>query len=213
MFKRIISALFLSAGVTFCLFFVMQILVSGNEEVRLDTSTFRFIDVVQNVPEQEIRRKEVEVEKPPEVEAPPEEAMKQVTLDGPSALDLSIGRDNLGGGIDMGSMDLSLTSDGEYLPLVRMEPQYPRRAAERGLEGWVTVEFTVTADGTVINPFIIDSGCGTNNTQCTTFNSASIKAVKKFKYKPKVVNGVAQAVDGVRTRFTFQMDKSKNGRR
>ena len=43
-------------------------------------------------------------------------------------------------------------SHGEYeadkgddaVPLVRVMPEFPMRAAQRGLEGWVTVEFTIS---------------------------------------------------------------------
>lgn len=208
MLKRMITAFAAASGVTFGLFFIMQMLVSGNDEVNLEDKGFKFIDVVQNVPEQEIRKKEAEVEKPPEVEAPPEDiAIKRVNLDGPTGMDLSINKTNMGSGIEMQGVDLSLTSDGEYLPLVRMEPVYPRRAQERGIEGWVTVEFTVTADGTVADPFVLEAEPE------NIFNRAALKAVLKFKYKPMVVNGVPQDVEGVRTRFVFQMDKSKKGGR
>jgi periplasmic protein TonB len=156
MLKRTITALVAASAVTFALFFIMQMLVSGNDDINLESKGFKFIDVVQNIPEQEIRKREIEVEKPPEVETPPDDIqIKQINLDGPSGMDLSIGKDNMGAGIEMQGVDLSLTADGEYLPLVRMEPTYPRRAAERGIEGWVTVEFTVTADGTVADPFVI----------------------------------------------------------
>lgn len=206
MLKRMTTAFAAASAVTFALFFIMQMLVSGNDEVKLANEGFKFIDVVQNVPEQNIRKKEFEVEKPPELEAPENIEIKKVSLDKPSGMDLTVGK-NMGSGLEMQGMDLSLTSDGEYLPLVRMEPQYPRRAAERGIEGWVTVEFTVTEDGTVADPFILQAEPE------NIFNRAAIKAVLRFKYKPKVVNGVAQSVEGVRTRFTFQMDKSKRGGR
>ena len=204
--KRMMSSLAGATGVTFVLFFIMQMLVSGNDEIRLKEDGFRFIDVVQNVPEQEIRKRELEVEKPPELEAPENIEIKKVSLDKPSGMDLTVGK-NLGAGVEMQGVDLSLTSDGEYLPLVRMTPVYPRRAQERGIEGWVTVEFTVTEDGTVADPFVLEAEPE------NIFNRAAIKAVLKFKYKPMVVNGVAQAVEGVRNRFVFQMDKSKKGGR
>lgn len=206
MLKRMTSSFAGAAGVTFVLFFIMQMLVSGNDEVKLAKEGFKFIDVVQNVPEQNIRKKEFEVEKPPELETPENIEIKKVSLDKPSGMDLTVGK-NMGSGVEMQGVDLSLTSDGEYLPLVRMEPAYPRRAAERGIEGWVTVEFTVTEDGTVADPFVLEAEPE------KIFNRAAIKAVLRFKYKPKVVNGVAQAVEGVRTRFTFQMDNSKKGGR
>ncbi len=206
MLKRMASSFVAASGVTFVLFFIMQMLVSGNDEVKLANEGFKFIDVVQNVPEQNIRKKEFEVEKPPELEAPENIEIKKVSLDKPSGMDLTVGK-NMGSGLEMQGMDLSLTSDGEYLPLVRMEPQYPRRAQERGIEGWVTVEFTVTEDGTVADPFVLEAEPE------NIFNRAALKAVLRFKYKPKVVNGVAQSVEGVRTRFTFQMDNSKKGGR
>ena len=206
MLKRMTTAFAAASAVTFALFFIMQMLVSGNDEVKLANEGFKFIDVVQNVPEQNIRKKEFEVEKPPELEAPENIEIKKVSLDKPSGMDLTIGK-NMGSGLEMQGVDLSLTSDGEYLPLVRMEPQYPRRAQERGIEGWVTVEFTVTEDGTVADPFVLEAE------PKNIFNRAALKAVLRFKYKPKVVNGVAQAVEGVRTRFTFQMDNSKRGGR
>lgn len=206
MLKRMTTAFAAASAVTFALFFIMQMLVSGNDEVKLANEGFKFIDVVQNVPEQNIRKKEFEVEKPPELEAPENIEIKKVSLDKPSGMDLTVGK-NMGAGLEMQGVDLSLTSDGEYLPLVRMEPQYPRRAQERGIEGWVTVEFTVTEDGTVADPFILEAE------PKNIFNRAALKAVLRFKYKPKVVNGVAQAVSGVRTRFTFQMDNSKRGGR
>ena len=36
------------------------------------------------------------------------------------------------------------SGDGEYLPIVKVAPVYPRRALQRGIEGFVIVEFTVT---------------------------------------------------------------------
>ncbi len=49
---------------------------------------------------------------------------------------------NLGHGISVGS-------DRDVIPLVRINPEYPNRARERGIEGWVQVQFTITPAGTV----------------------------------------------------------------
>ena len=55
-------------------------------------------------------------------------------------------------GVDMSAVDANLnlnvdgggySTDGEYLPIVKVNPQYPRRAQTRGIEGYVIVEYWV----------------------------------------------------------------------
>lgn len=115
-----------------------------------------------------------------------------------------------GSGLDFGadvneglSLDggLALESgDGEYLPIVKVAPVYPRRALSRGIEGYVIVEFTVSKQGSVKNPFVVDAQ------PADLFNQAAIDAALKFKYKPRVVNGEPAEVAGVQNRITFQID-------
>jgi protein TonB len=92
------------------------------------------------------------------------------------------------------------SSDGEYLPIVKVAPVYPRRAQTRGIEGYVIVEFVVTRTGAVINPVIIESK------PPGIFDRAALNAATKFKYKPKVVNGEPIDVAGVRNRITFELE-------
>ncbi|NVJ97946.1 MAG: energy transducer TonB [Alphaproteobacteria bacterium] len=201
MIARLVTALFAASGVTFSLFFLMQALVNFDKEVELDEGTrVRFIDVVEDIDEQPPQRMERKVEKPPEVEAPPPEMdTPQVEVQGPNKMNLSIGRANAGSGVDLGSIDLGPSQDGDYLPLVRVQPQYPRRAQERGIEGYVIVELTVNEDGTVPPESIIIIEAEPKG----YFERAATKAAEKFKYKPKVVNGKPQKVTGVKYRFTF----------
>lgn len=93
-------------------------------------------------------------------------------------------------------------SDGDYLPLVRIQPQYPRRAAERGIEGYVVVELTVTPQGTTQDVQVIEAD------PQGYFERAATRAAEKFKYKPKVVNGQPVSVQGVQYVFTFRLDES-----
>lgn len=203
MIVRFATALAASSGVTFGLFLVMNFLVAGDGEVNLDDAQrARFVDVVQDIDEQPPQRMEREVEKPPEVEAPPPEIdTPQLDIKGPDKLNLSIGRANTGAGVDLGSIDLGPSSDGDYLPLVRVQPQYPRRAQERGIEGYAIVELTVAEDGTVPPESILVIEAEPKG----YFERAAIKAAQKFKYKPKVVNGKGQKVTGVRYRFSFNL--------
>src|SRR5690606_39816706 len=73
---------------------------------------------------------------------------------------------------------------GEYLPIVKVAPEYPSNAASRGIEGFCTVEFTVTANGSTKDVEAID--CTTKEGKPTSvFNRASIRAAERFKYRPK----------------------------
>ncbi len=49
------------------------------------------------------------------------------------------------------------SGDGEYLPIVKVAPVYPRRALQRGIEGFVIVEFTVTKQGAVRDPIVVEA--------------------------------------------------------
>ncbi len=90
-------------------------------------------------------------------------------------------------------------SDGTYLPLVQVQPNYPRRAASRGLEGFTIVAFDITAEGTVQNARVVEAFPN------PVFNASSLAAILKFKFKPKVVNGRAVPVYNAQNKFTFKL--------
>ena len=100
----------------------------------------------------------------------------------------------LSGGLNLES------ADGDYLPIVKVAPIYPRRAQSRGIEGYVIVEFTVTKNGSVRNPLVIESQPE------GIFDRAAMDAALKFKYKPRVVDGVATEVAGVQNKISFEID-------
>ena len=100
---------------------------------------------------------------------------------------------NIGG---PGGMNIA---EGDYLPIVRVAPVYPARALSRGLEGYVDLSFTVTAAGTVRDPIILFS-------TSSLFERAASRAVLKFKYKPRVVDGIPVDVTDVKTRISFQIE-------
>lgn len=89
------------------------------------------------------------------------------------------------GGFSKGNA--GLMSDGEVVPLVRIAPRYPRRAAVKGIEGWVKLKFTITQDGSVSNPQVIEAK------PSRTFDRAAINAIRKWKFKPKLVDGKAMS--------------------
>ena len=83
------------------------------------------------------------------------------------------------------SLTGELVSNGsdEVIPLFRIDPDYPRKAARAGKEGWVKIEFTITEHGTVINPVVVEAR------PRRTFNRSALAAIRKWQFKPKHANG------------------------
>mgnify|MGYP001196138377 FL=1 len=102
--------------------------------------------------------------------------------------------------------------DEEYLPLFFVGPKYPRKAQEKGTEGYVVVSFTVTKKGTVKNAEVIEGKCGdmddpkSGMRSCSVFNTSSLKAASKLKYKPKVIDGNPVKQDNVLHRYSYLME-------
>jgi len=76
-------------------------------------------------------------------------------------------------------------AEGDIIPVVVIRPMYPRDAAISGIEGWVKVEFTITEAGTVKEPRVVDAR------PPRIFNREAIRAILKWKFKPRVIEGVA----------------------
>jgi len=87
----------------------------------------------------------------------------------------------------------------QYLPMVKLAPVYPREAAMACIEGWALLEFMVTAMGTVRDPIVIEAS------PAGVFDGAAITAAREFTYVPKVWNGQAVDVWGVRYLMRFEL--------
>jgi len=101
----------------------------------------------------------------------------------------------------MSRMSMSAGSDRDVIPLVRINPDYPPRAQTRGIEGYVIVQFTITATGTVKDAIIVEAQ------PKGMFDDAALKAIARWRYNPKVEAGVAVERVGIRTRLTFQLEQ------
>jgi len=196
---RLISSLAPAALVTLGLLLLMHFLILRNMTEPEETVELKIPEIT--MPEREIKTeydtrkpdKPEEVEEPPPDMPEPEFESPDVQTDISFAPQISTGRAEIQG---IGGF----SSDGDYLPIVKVAPKYPSRAAARGLEGYCTVEYTVTVTGETRDVKVVDC-------PDSIFASSSVKAAEKFKYKPKVIDGEPIEVPGVRNRFTFQMAK------
>ena len=71
------------------------------------------------------------------------------------------------------------------MPLVKVNPIYPTRAVSHGIEGWVRIEFTIQADGSVADAVVVQA------MPEAIFDDAALTAVTQWQFKPKMINGVA----------------------
>jgi len=97
----------------------------------------------------------------------------------------------------------SASEDADALVIVKVPPQYPRKAITKRIEGWVLLEFTVTQTGAVINPKVIDAD------PPGIFNESALRVIKKWKYKPKIENGKAIQQKGIQHVITYEFEKAK----
>jgi protein TonB len=195
-------ALLLAVVMTFLLLWGMQALIVGGNKAMTEAPRGNVLDFIRLKKDEQVLKQERKPQKPDKPkEPPPPMVAPQMQQNNPNseALSSSFAADIQ---IDAGlSGGLSLDSgDGDYLPIIKVAPIYPRRAQARGIAGYVIVEFTVTKNGSVKDPVVVEA-----NPE-SLFDRAAMDAVLKFKYKPRVVDGEAMAVAGVQNKITFQID-------
>jgi protein TonB len=200
MIIRLAFGIALGAVATFGLFLLMQALIHSDDQALDEAAKGRIVDFVRLQEDDQIETKQRKPKPPPPPDEPPPDMPEQ-----------SFDTSNVSIGVDMGQvnnrLDLNVggiggfSSDGEYLPIVKVAPVYPRRAQTRGIEGYVLLEFVVTKTGAVRDPVVIEAS------PPGIFDRAATQAALKFKYKPKVVNGEPIDVAGVRNLITFELSE------
>jgi protein TonB len=179
------------------LFYLMQSLISRDYEQE-EVKNRKIADIV--VPETEIEVN-VKEQKPEKVEDPEEPPPDIEPMDMDLDMDMNVVNTAPAGSVEVSISASGMSSgDGEYLPIVKVAPIYPRRAQTRGITGYCIVEYTVTRSGSIRDVRPVD--CQPSG----VFESASIKAAEKFKYKPRVVDGEPIEVAGVQNKFTYELE-------
>lgn len=84
--------------------------------------------------------------------------------------------------------------------IIRVAPQYPVDAARNNLEGYVQMEFDVTAQGSTANINVTESFPE------KVFVNAAKKALSKWKFRPAVKNGVAVPVECLNIQLDFKLN-------
>jgi len=196
MIARYGGAVGISIVVTFGLFFIMQFLVATGEMALGDAGKSLSIDITMEDEEMDVQRKTRSKPKKQEVRKPPPPARTQIASITPNSGPTVEFDPSLGAGMDIGIGTAALDR-GAY-PKFRVSQQYPRRAQERGIEGWVVVRFTITKTGGVRDAIVVESSS-------SLFERSALKAVSQYKYEPLVVNGEPQESGNQHIRLVYEM--------
>jgi len=201
MLGRYVFAVVAGTLVTLSLLFIMHLLIEFGETALTsprDRHTLEFVRIKRN---ENLNTEDITPEKPPKPpKVPPEIPPQDMDNIDPNAPTINIAPPTVAANVDIGGPGGMNIAEGDYLPIVRVAPIYPARALSRGIEGYVDMSFTVTATGTVKDPIVMFS-------TSSLFDRAATRAVLKFKYKPRVVDGQPVEVVGVKTRITFKIEE------
>lgn len=198
---RFPAAAVLAGLVTFGLFWVMQALIGVAGELRegKPQPKVEFVrlrrDTTPETKEREKPQREVPEQQPP----PPEMNLAQSLNPGEGVQDIIPMVDTGTQLAEATSLGVGGGSDRDIVPLVRVDPDYPPRARQQGIEGYVDVEFTISPVGTVQDARVIGAQ------PALIFDSAALTAIRRWRYNPKMEGGVAVARSGVQVRLRFEL--------
>ena len=202
-FVRWIISMGMAGGITLGLFYFMQFLIATGEAFDERISVVKIVDAT--MPEIELEVIE-EIDKPEPIEElvqdQPEVQERQTNLDAGPALNIERQSIEIDTGLELSNASISAT-DGDYLPLVAIAPQYPTRAAQRGIQGWCLVSFTVDGLGNVVEETIEVVDAEPPN----IFDRSSMRAATRFKFQPRVIDGQGVEVSGVQYLFRYQLEE------
>jgi protein TonB len=197
---RLAIAAVLAVAITGVLVWAMARLIYQDLEPPSGEEQLAIGDITMPNTEVDERFETRKPDKPEEPEEVPEDIELEVETPDVEVGDLNLGAPRVNTNLQVAGIG-GFSGDGEYLPIVKVQPVYPRRALQRGIEGYVIVEFTVTKAGAVRDPFVVEAD------PPGIFDNAAMKAALKFKYKPRVIDGEPIEVPGVQNKISFNIAK------
>jgi protein TonB len=201
---RVFAGIMVGLAITAVLFWMMPYMIETTDRQLDKSGSASLVDFVRLRRDETIHRRELKPSKPLPPQAPPPlPSAPQFESLNPNVETIAISATPAETDIELSSAGFSLgVGEGDYLPIVKVAPIYPQRALLRGVEGYCVVQYTVTRNGTIRDPFVIED-------QCTSslFHRPSLQAALKFKYKPRVMDGQAVEVPGVQNRFTYVIEE------
>ncbi len=175
----------------------MDFLIDVGEGVAVAAERRHDLPFVRVKPEEDVIRNIRERRPPlPEAEAPPPPVQPAHETIGSVSVAIDIAEPTMPA---VTGATLGVFGDADMIPVFKASPVYPPQAIRRGLEGHVIVEYTVRHNGITADIRVLEASN-------SIFRDAAIDAASRFRYKPRYVDGVAVAVEGVRSRIRFVLE-------
>ena len=205
---RMIGSIVGGVVVALLLFLFMNTLISGGKGQQGAATAGQIVDLirVQEDPIVQTKRRVRPKKPPPPKDPPPPPILKRSNEAKPEKNPMRIDLPKIdvsgaaGGGPFIGTWDPGdPAAEGEAIPIVRIDPQYPREALMDGTEGYVKFEVLIGTDGRVLDVNVTEAAPG------RIFVRNAVRAVRRWKFKPRVVDGVA-VERWAKTSIVFELD-------
>ncbi|RXE95376.1 energy transducer TonB [Pseudoalteromonas phenolica O-BC30] len=197
---KVSASILIGAIVTMAAFAFMDYLITSDERAPQEVKPPIEFEIMQNRPDSDVEVKTRQLPEPPQPKAQPPRTQTSVPTEvtGPQ---ISIG----GPVIELDSTPINAQvfapQDGDATPIVRVDPKYPTDAARDGKEGWVEMAFSIDKAGNVIDAQVI------NAEPKRIFNREALRALKKWKYRPKMENGQTIVQTGLQVVLEFKLQQ------
>jgi len=201
--KNILPIALTATAITFALFSFMAFLINKDQKTTVAVDSFIPVEVAQIPPDSKksviVRVKPTPpppLKQPPRsiVEADPSEINNSISYS-PSVIKTS--------GIKTSLNNSGQLSDNDARPVIQITPKYPISALNNGTQGWVKLAFNINQLGEVFGVRVIDSK------PKRVFDKAARKALKKWKYRAKTVNGNAIEQHNLTVQLDFKIDSNQ----
>ena len=189
------------AVMTFIAFAFMQYLISGEQRALIKLGDDITVEIFQ-APEDKQTTHIKRIPPPPTPKVPPK-APPRVTPSNEPITAISTAPPIVIDGFGNDMKQTLTRPTGDASPIVRINPKYPTSAARDGIEGWVQLSFNISPTGEVIDATIV------NSEPKRIFDREALRAIKRWKYRPKVIEGVAQLQTGQTVQLDFKLDSSQ----
>ncbi|RTZ16773.1 energy transducer TonB [Vibrio aquaticus] len=202
--RRLLIAMPIAVLLAVATFSLMAWMVDAGHRRAPESQAPLSFNMVMVENEQDVQRRQRSVPEQPEPPQVPDQAptqsvetaLTQVTSMSHSPLSL----DTAISGIAINAPTFSdFGGSQQAMPLYRVEPRYPAKALKRGAEGYVVMKFTIGPTGKPTDIEVLEAK------PKRMFEREAVRALKKWKYQPQVVDGKAMAQLGQTVKLEFKL--------
>lgn len=212
---RFLIAIPLALGVTVGLFLFMAWMIDDHGSKPDNNPSAMSFDLVMQETESEVERRQRSVPPPPKQPVtPPQQPTTTRTTPTPTVSSVNIDQPTIDVSNSINSMDIAMPTavaetspvaveadtTQQAMPIYRVDPNYPLKAYKRRIEGYVELSFTIDEEGRTDDIEVTDAN------PKRIFEREALRALRRWKYQPLVINGVAQKQPNQTVRIEFSLD-------